>query len=170
LARFDTLTGLLNRRIILEKLMEWLRHVRRYNGHLSVVMLDLDHFKQVNDLYGHQVGDHVLAETAGVLLRSARQTDFVGRYGGEEFLIILPRTDAAGAAAVAERARATMQGMSMRDAEGGAFTVTISLGVTEWREGDDDDALVSRADAAMYRAKAAGRNRVEVDASSQQTG
>ncbi len=162
LARFDTLTGLLNRRSIIEKLAEWLRHVQRYRGRLSVVMVDIDRFKDVNDGHGHVVGDHVLTETAGLLQRVARQTDFVGRYGGEEFLLVLPRTDSAGAAVVADRARESMAGSPMRDAQGHEFTVTASFGVAEWRKGDDEDSLVSRADAALYRAKAAGRNRVEV--------
>jgi len=162
LARFDVLTGAFNRRSILEKLGEWVRHVTRYKGHLSIVMLDLDHFKQVNDTYGHQVGDRVLADTAGILRRSVRQTDFVGRYGGEEFLIILPRTDAAGATVMAERTRAIVQGTTMHDAEGGVLGVTASLGAAEWSDDDDEDALIRRADTALYRAKEAGRNRVEV--------
>ncbi|MCK9356724.1 MAG: PAS domain S-box protein [Dehalococcoidia bacterium] len=165
LARFDALTGAFNRRSILEKLDEWVRHVRRYKGHLSVVMLDIDHFKLVNDRHGHQVGDHVLADTATLLQRSVRQTDFVGRYGGEEFLIILPRTDAAGATVMAQRTRAIVQGTTMHDAEGGMLGITASLGVAEWGDEDDEDALIRRADAALYRAKAAGRNRVEVAAS-----
>ena len=162
LARFDALTGILNRRLILEKVDEWIVHVRRYKGHLSVVMLDIDHFKLVNDRYGHQVGDRVLADTAHLLQRSLRQTDFAGRYGGEEFLLVLPQTDAAGAAVIAERARVILQGTAMHDAEGGTYGVTASFGVAEWSAGNDVDALVGRADAAMYRAKEAGRNRVEV--------
>jgi diguanylate cyclase (GGDEF)-like protein/PAS domain S-box-containing protein len=162
LARFDALTGLLSRRVILDKADEWIVQTRRYKGHLSVVMLDIDHFKQVNDRYGHQVGDRVLADTAHLLQRSLRQTDFVGRYGGEEFLLVLPRTDAAGAAIISERARVILQGTAMQDDEGGTFGITASLGVAEWRDGNDVDALVGRADAALFRAKEAGRNRVEV--------
>jgi diguanylate cyclase (GGDEF)-like protein/PAS domain S-box-containing protein len=162
LARFDSLTGILNRRLILERVDEWIVHVRRYKGHLSVVMLDIDHFKQVNDRYGHQVGDRVLADTAHLLQRSLRQTDFAGRYGGEEFLLVLPQTDAAGAAVIAERARVILQGTAMHDAEGGTYGVTASFGVAEWSARNDVDALVGRADAAMYRAKELGRNRVEV--------
>ena len=153
LAHFDTLTGLLNRRSILE---------RRYKGRLSIVMVDLDHFKSVNDRYGHQVGDHVLADTASLLRRGVRQTDFVGRYGGEEFLVILPRTDACGAAVMAERARAIVQGTTMHDGDSVSFGVTCSFGVAEWGTEDDEDALIRRADAALYRAKAVGRNRVEI--------
>jgi len=161
LAHFDTLTGLLNRRAILAKLDEWLRHSKRYEVPLSIAMVDIDHFKQVNDLHGHLVGDRVLADTADALRKSVRLTDYVGRYGGEEFLLILPQTDATGALAVAERARSLVMGTTMVDSEGGTLSVTVSIGVAEWCGGDDEDVLVSRADAALYRAKGAGRNRVE---------
>lgn len=164
LAYFDTLTGLFNRRSILEKLNEWLRHLERYGGRLCVIMLDIDHFKAVNDLYGHRVGDRVLTNIAHLMRETIRQTDFVGRYGGEEFLIILPQTDAGGAAIVAERTRASIQGCPMHDADGKTFPVTASLGVAEWCKRDDEDLLITRADAALYRAKDAGRNKVEITA------
>lgn len=164
MASYDTLTGLLNRRAILEKAGEWLHHMRRYNGHLSVAMLDIDHFKRVNDRYGHRVGDRVLAALSSMMQRSIRNTDFVGRYGGEEFLILLPHTDAVGAGVMAERVRASLAGVPMHDAEGATFKVTASLGIAEYIDGDDEDSLLSRADAALYRAKEAGRNRVETAA------
>ena len=164
IASYDTLTGLLNRRAILEKVNEWLLHVRRYKGHLTVAMLDIDHFKRVNDKHGHRVGDRVLADLSSMMQRSVRRTDFIGRYGGEEFLVILPRTDAAGAAIMAERVRTSLEGAPMHDADGKAFQVTASLGVAEYFDGDDEDSLISRADAALYRAKEAGRNRVEIAA------
>ncbi|MBN1856626.1 MAG: PAS domain S-box protein [Dehalococcoidia bacterium] len=164
LARFDVLTGILNRRSIMEKLEEWVLHVRRYKGHLSVAMLDIDHFKKVNDDYGHQTGDHVLANTAHVVQRGVRMTDFAGRYGGEEFLIVLPKTNASGAGLMAERTRASLQATPMHNAEGTPFHVTVSIGIAEWCDGEDMDSLVARADAALYRAKAAGRNRVDIAA------
>ena len=167
LAYFDTLTGLFNRRSIMEKVDEWLRHMERYDGRLCVIMLDVDHFKAVNDLYGHRIGDRVLTDVAHLMRESVRQTDFVGRYGGDEFLIILPQTDAGGAAVMAERTRVAIQGSPMHDAAGNAFPVTASLGVAEWCKGDNEDLIITRADAALSRAQDAGRNRVEIRASSQ---
>lgn len=163
LAYYDTLTGLLNRRAILEKLDEWLRQVRRYSDCLCVVMMDIDHFKRVNDTLGHRTGDRVLADVAGLLRRSVRQVDFCGRYGGEEFLIILPRTDATGAEVMAERMRTAIEGTAMHAADGTAFTVTASFGASECCKDDTEDSLVSRADAALYRAKELGRNRTEIE-------
>lgn len=162
LAYFDALTGLLNRHAILEKLAEWLIHVQRYGERLSVAMLDIDHFKQVNDTRGHRTGDRVLSEVARVLQRSIRQTDYVGRYGGEEFLIILPSTDASGAAVMGERIRTSIEGTPMTDPASGAFPLTVSVGVAEYTAPDNEDLLISRADTALYRAKSVGRNRVEV--------
>lgn len=162
LAYYDTLTGLFNRRAILEKLDEWLRQVRRYSDRLSVVMVDLDHFKHVNDTLGHRTGDRVLADIAGLMRRSVRQADFCGRYGGEEFLVILPQTDVTGAAIMAERMRTALEGTPMRAPEGGTFKMTASFGAAEHCDGDDEDLLVGRADAALYRAKKRGRNRTEI--------
>ena len=164
LAYFDTLTGLFNRRSIMEKVDEWLRHMERYDGRLCVIMLDVDHFKAVNDLYGHRIGDRVLTDVAHLMRESVRQTDFVGRYGGDEFLIILPQTDAGGAAVMAERTRAAIQGSPMHDADGNTFSVTASLGVAEWCKGDHEDLIITRADTALYHAKDEGRNKVEITA------
>ncbi len=162
LAYYDTLTGLLNRRAILEKLTEWLRHVQRYKSRLAIAMLDIDHFKLVNDSYGHRIGDRVLSDLADLMRRSIRTADFVGRYGGEEFLLILPNTDAAGASIVAERVRAHIEGTPMHDTSGRTFKTTVSLGAAEYCSGDDEDLLIGRADTALYRAKDLGRNRVVV--------
>lgn len=162
LARYDTLTGLLNRRSLLERLEEWLRHVHRYGGEFCVIMLDLDHFKRVNDDYGHQVGDRVLAQTAEVLRQGSRQTDIVGRYGGEEFLVVLPHTDCVGAGVVAERIRTRMERTAMDSGKGYTFEITVSLGIGARLDNDDVDSLVGRADRALYNAKKNGRNRVEV--------
>ncbi len=161
LAQFDALTGLLNRRIVLEKLDEWIEHVRRYRGHLSVAMLDIDHFKRVNDRHGHQAGDRVLTDIAHMVQQKVRTTDFAGRYGGEEFLLVLPRTDVFGAASLAERIRAALEAMTEHTSEGKVFKVTVSMGVAELVDRENTDSFVGRADEALYRAKAAGRNRVE---------
>ena len=161
LARYDTLTGLLNRRTILARLDEWMRHIQRYKGRFCVVMLDLDHFKQVNDEHGHQVGDRVLTQTAEVLRQGLRETDVAGRYGGEEFLILLPRTNCEGARIVAERIRKMIEKTPMSSGEGQTFTVSISLGIGERTDDDSVDTLVNKADQALYQAKANGRNRVE---------
>lgn len=163
LAYFDTLTGLLNRRAILEKLGEWLQQVKRYGGSLSVIMVDIDHFKRVNDTFGHRTGDRALAEIAGLMRRSIRKTDFCGRYGGEEFLVVLPRTGGTGAAALAERMRAAVSGTPMHAADGHPFTLTASFGASECCQDDDEDSLVGRADRALYRAKDKGRNRSEIE-------
>jgi two-component system cell cycle response regulator len=162
LAYHDTLTGLFNRRAILARLNEWLLIVRRYGGRLSIAMLDLDNFKQVNDTFGHRVGDRVLADIANLLQRSVRQTDFCGRYGGEEFLVILPQTDAAGAAIMAERMRSAVEDTPIHTPPAHTLNITASFGAAECCEGDDEDLLIGRADAALYRAKDKGRNRVEI--------
>jgi len=119
-------------------------------------MLDLDHFKAVNDTSGHRVGDAVLVQVAAALLGSIRDVDIAGRYGGEEFLVILPCTGAAEARNTAERIRARIKALTW--AEPG-LNVTISAGISEYR-GQDIDALVDAADRKLYEAKAAGRDRV----------
>jgi diguanylate cyclase (GGDEF)-like protein len=126
-------------------------------------MLDVDHFKRVNDDYGHQQGDAVLLMIATQTRASLRAYDVVGRYGGEEFIALLPETDLDTARAVAERLRLAIQGtVILKTAAGDPQPTTVSLGLTQWRMDDTVDALVHRADEALYRAKAAGRNRVEV--------
>ncbi len=161
LARYDTLTGLLNRRAILARLDEWMQHVARYKGSFCVIMLDIDHFKHVNDTYGHQCGDRVLTQVADIVQQNLRQTDTVGRYGGEEFLLLLPRTDCKAAQVVAERIRSCVQKTSMYDGTGESFGVTVSLGIGNRIDGDSVDSLITRADQTLYKAKSNGRNRVE---------
>ncbi len=162
LARFDTLTGLMNRRTILEKLDEWIAHQDRYGGALSVLMLDLDHFKKVNDVHGHAAGDTVLATSAQLLVENTRRADVVGRHGGEEFLIILPHTDAAGAAVIAKRIRSAMENTPFLVQEEVRLRVTTSIGVAERGQKETANRLLARADAALYNAKRSGRNRVEI--------
>jgi len=150
----DPLTGLANRRFLEIQLDKCFDTAQRYGQNLSVVMLDIDHFKRYNDQLGHQQGDCLLVRLGGILLSELRKADYLFRYGGEEFLALLPDTDLVEAADVAERLRSAVQ----REAG-----VTISLGVSEFREPmPDKESLVAAADAALYRAKKRGRNRVEL--------
>lgn len=165
LASVDSLTGLSNRRTVLQKLDGEIKRARRYKEKVSLMMLDIDHFKKVNDQYGHLTGDEVLREVGKVMQQSIRDTDTAGRYGGEEFLIILPRTNPASALDMAERVRKTTAAAEMKDSAGNVFGITVSLGLSDYRPGDDEHSLISRADAALYRAKENGRNRVETSSS-----
>jgi len=161
LANFDSLTGLYNRRAILGRLDEQTRHAKRYQEDLSLIMADLDHFKKVNDRYGHLVGDDVLESVGRLVQQSIRATDRAGRYGGEEFLVILPRTDLPSGVNVAERTRKLVEAARMKGGKGEVLGITISLGVSSYRAGEEAESLVSRADDVLYRAKKNGRNRVE---------
>ena len=161
LANFDSLTGLHNRRAILHRLDEHIKQVRRYEGELSLIMLDIDYFKKVNDQYGHLIGDEVLENVAVLMQQNVRNTDSVGRYGGEEFIIVLSETDLSSALIVAERLRNAIEAAEMRDSEGNMFGITVSQGVSSYKPGEDKQSLISRADDALYRAKQNGRNRVE---------
>jgi len=157
LARCDALTGVLSRRALFEALDAEVGRARRYNAALSCLMIDLDRFKVFNDTYGHQFGDKVLQKIAQVISEHCRTNDHLGRYGGEEFVILLPETSIAGAAAIAERVRAAVAATSLDHIE---ERVTLSIGVAEWRDGDDSGSrLISEADQALFEAKAAGRNR-----------
>ena len=162
LATTDPLTGLANRRHFIDRADMEVARARRYGMPLSVVMIDIDHFKRVNDRLGHAVGDEVIrcvAETCGSTIRG--EIDVAGRLGGEEFALLLPSTDAMGASSLAERLRESMLDIELENVVTPG-TVTCSFGVTQWTE--DDDAIhttIKRADAALYKAKGNGRNRVE---------
>ena len=160
-ATTDPLTGLANRRALLDTLARELERSRRSATTCSIVFVDLDHFKQVNDSHGHSVGDKVLQEVASRMRAILRPYDIVGRYGGEEFIVVLPGCNAAGALAAAERLRASMSrtAIVVGDAR---LRVTCSLGVAvgSAENGWDRDLLLSAADAAGYRAKRAGRDQV----------
>lgn len=156
LSRRDTLTGIPNRLALDEFLsMEWKRSVR-YGTPLAVIMADIDHFKKVNDELGHQEGDAVLVAVSRVLSERTRNTDICGRWGGEEFLIICPHTDAAGAASLAEDMRRAVGTVSASDGR----TMGASFGVASLQAEEPAHSLVSRADRALYRAKEKGRDRV----------
>lgn len=164
-AATDALTGVFNRRYMDRRLSEEAASARRYGLPLAVLMLDIDHFKQINDRHGHQAGDHVLASLAIRVAGVLRQGDVLTRYGGEEFLIIAPHTPLAGASEVAERVRKCVESaeFSLSDEPGGkgGIRVTVSIGVASSGDGRvDAQTLVQAADANLYRAKQEGRNRV----------
>ena len=163
MAAVDPLTGLLNRRAAQEALEDELQRSRRLGEPFSVLMIDADHFKSINDLHGHAVGDRALQHLGTLLSAQMRDIDRVGRWGGEEFIVLLPGTPLAQAQEVAERLRERTQSLPPRWQER-AVPLTVSLGVSQWAGPSDElSALMARADAAMYRAKANGRNRVEVE-------
>jgi diguanylate cyclase (GGDEF)-like protein len=161
LATTDGLTGLSNRRSFTAQLQARHREAERYKKPLSLLLLDIDHFKKVNDTYGHPAGDAVLRGVALAARTQARETDLCARYGGEEMAFILPETDARGAMVIAERVRAAVAA-AQHPTESGNIRVTVSVGVaTSPADGDSPEALLEAADKALYRAKQAGRNRVE---------
>ncbi len=162
LSNTDSLTLIANRRHLLATLdSEW-RRAARYRTSLACVMTDLDLFKPINDRFGHPVGDMALAAVAGVLRQGLRDSDMVGRYGGEEFMLVLPQTNSEGATAVAERCRRGIERLVLAAGDG-TFTISASFGVaaTPHPEIARVDDLIRLADEALYRAKQAGRNRVE---------
>jgi diguanylate cyclase (GGDEF)-like protein len=150
IATRDELTGIYNRRHLMETLAREHARAARLGSRLSVCLMDVDHFKQVNDRLGHAAGDRVLKEVAAATARCLRSADVFGRFGGEEFLAILPDTERQGAVQVAERIRSSVQEQA---------GVTVTIGVAQ-SAGEDVQALLARADQALYRGKAAGRNRV----------
>lgn len=160
-ALLDGLTGLPNRRQCEETLADELSRVERFGGTLAVVVADLDWFKDVNDRYGHPAGDAVLREFATLLREALREIDLAGRWGGEEFFLILPGTDLAGGAQVAERIRAALQDRIVLSADGTRIHVTASFGVASTPPDSTAAELFAAADAAMFEAKRAGKNRVQ---------
>ena len=159
LANRDALTGVYNRRRLFEALEQEVNRSTRFQKSFSVCIMDIDHFKDVNDNYGHQAGDEILREIARKISRNIRNIDCFGRYGGEEFLVILPHTPLEGAEIKAERIRKRVGSMVFPDVSPD-FRVTVSIGATEHRPGEDIDETLARADRCLYRAKDAGRNRV----------
>ena len=162
LAEVDPLTNVFNRRAFLTLLGKAISSAQRTQKPLPVLVLDLDHFKQINDTRGNQGGDNVLRYFVRLALRCLRKEDVMGRLGGEEFGIFLPHADGAGALAVAERLRALMESTPARAGAGQPVCVTVSIGVTLSGPADAPDTALQRADEAMYLAKQYGRNRVQM--------
>ncbi|MCW2990532.1 MAG: diguanylate cyclase [Solirubrobacterales bacterium] len=158
LAFTDALSGIPNRRFLDRQLEALVSSARRHERPLAVALVDIDRFKPVNDTHGHAIGDKVIAEVARRLGERLRTEDHLGRFGGEEFLVLLPETDAEAVAAVAESLRAEVCSRPI-DTDDGPLDVTVSVGWAVWDD-EPGHALVARADAALYEAKESGRNRV----------
>ena len=154
----DELTKLPNRRAFAQQFLQEMQRARRHHNWIGFLMIDLDHFKQVNDNYGHLVGDSVLAELATILTGGARESDVCARYGGEEFAIILHETNEGGAQTVAERIRARVEAASFPD----GLKLTVSIGIAATDDPSLFTQLIDRADQALYQAKQGGRNQVHV--------
>jgi diguanylate cyclase (GGDEF)-like protein len=158
----DPLTGLFNRRMLLERLAVEVERARRYQRDLSVLLFDLDLFKRINDRHGHLVGDLVLCRFVALVGENMRSSDLAGRYGGEEFLAILPETSLEAAQDVAERIRGACHAAGVTNGSGAAVPFTTSIGVAQMAGREDETQLLERADQALYAAKAAGRDKVQV--------
>ncbi|MFO7576091.1 MAG: diguanylate cyclase [Pelovirga sp.] len=161
----DELTGLRNRRYLMERLRAELKQLRRTSRPLACIMFDLDHFKQVNDTHGHEVGDRILQEVAAAARQQCRESDILSRFGGEEFVVVLPDTTLAGAMAIAERLRQAVAACRVTLAQGESVSVTASFGVTWMEELQQEVAaaattLLRQVDDALYAAKEQGRNRI----------
>ncbi|MFH1022397.1 MAG: diguanylate cyclase [Planctomycetota bacterium] len=164
-ARRDDLTGLFNRRAFNNFSQIELGRTRRYGGLLALVLFDLDHFKRVNDVHGHETGDGVLRVFAELLKANCREVDIAARYGGEEFLVLMPAVGTRAAAIFAERVRKELEAREIHAADGRTFRVTASAGVCKWSlQNDSLRVILRRADEALYKAKNTGRNRVCVAA------
>jgi diguanylate cyclase (GGDEF)-like protein len=167
LATIDDLTQLYNRRYFFERFNQEMERAKRYQRPLSCLILDIDHFKHVNDTYGHLSGDQVLIDIAQILRNNCRQSDLAGRYGGEELIIFLPETDSPGALIIAERIREMIEQHQTVDDRGEIIRVTVSMGVVsltgpELEKMDKNERIVQYADDALLQAKKDGRNRIEI--------
>ncbi len=162
MSTIDPLTQLFNRRHLVDQLASAMAQARRHGSALSILMLDIDRFKNLNDTHGHVCGDEVLRAVGGILKASCRAGDVPARYGGEEFMLVLPSTDRAAALEAAERVRARV-GEGVVECDGASLSVTCSIGLAQYDPGESLERFIARADAALYRAKVAGRNRVAAD-------
>lgn len=155
----DPLTGVGNRTALHQTVNRELELAKRYRRDLCLMLIDIDHFKKINDTVGHSVGDEVLKHLVEMIAGSLRQVDEIFRYGGEEFVVILSNTQRDCAGIVGERIRRSVAAEPL-ELDGGPVSLTVSIGYSSWREGDTEKELFDRADGALYRAKHAGRNRV----------
>lgn len=162
LATTDPLTSLHNRRSLSDTLDAELLRMQRYGGNLSLLLFDIDHFKSVNDTWGHDAGDAVLRTVAAVTSKFLRNTDFASRFGGEEFVLLLRETDQSAALMAANRLRQLIEEAATRMDSNTSIKVTVSIGIATWQRDQDKDMLLKHADEAMYQAKGSGRNRVAV--------
>jgi len=162
LAITDALTKAYNRQYLFHRLPDEIERHKRYGDPFAAVLLDVDLFKRVNDKLGHQAGDSVLRELSRVVQSRQRETDALVRYGGEEFLMMLPKTDVEGAATIAERLRAIVAEHAFPHSSE-TLHITVSMGVGQYRAGESEQEFIERVDQALYRAKQAGRNRVVAD-------
>ncbi|MEQ1668443.1 MAG: GGDEF domain-containing protein, partial [Sulfuriferula sp.] len=153
----DALTGICNRRRFNEVIGAEISRANRYHKELGLLIFDIDHFKHINDQFGHQAGDQVLIQLSSLVAKSLRNTDVFARWGGEEFTVLVPSCGDACALRLAEKLRVIIENAEFPD----IGKVTCSFGITTYRDQDNEEAILKRADDALYRAKAAGRNRVE---------
>jgi len=161
-SRHDALTGLLNRRAMEERLLAQVQRSRRTGEPFAVLMLDLDHFKAINDRHGHAAGDRALQHASATLKSGLREVDAVARFGGEEFLVLMPGATLEAALPVAERLRTALVADAPR-VDGAMLLLSTSIGIAQWREPEDPSHVVMRADAALYEAKSRGRDCVVVE-------
>ncbi len=157
-AMTDSLTGIYNRAKFSSALLSEITRIKRYPTPLSLIMLDIDHFKKINDTYGHSIGDQVLKDVSAVVTMTVREQDLFARWGGEEFMMLAIQSDLNGTKKMAEKVRKAIEANHFQDVD----TVTCSFGVTEFQKDDSIDSFIRRVDKALYRAKNEGRNRVEV--------
>ncbi|WP_455209263.1 GGDEF domain-containing protein [Kaarinaea lacus] len=162
-AHKDPLTGVGNRAAMTTTLHRELEKAFRHNRSLGVIMMDVDHFKKINDRYGHSIGDFVLQSLVKCAEKSVRISDMMFRYGGEEFVIVLPETDESGVLRLAKRIRRRVEKLETR-IQGHRIDITVSLGIATLQESDDEKSFIARADEALYKAKRDGRNCIRIAA------